>query len=176
MVMVIGMFLSCGNTDDDLTNLLSSNDDPDEISEGVTLLYSDMGIQQLKLEAPILYRYHEKQIIECPMGMRLTFYDSLGIVESSIQGLYGKMYSAEEYLYLRDSVVVQNRDNHRLETPELHVYLKQDSIVSTKRVKITTPDGEIRGKYLYTNSNFTRYEIDSIGDSYYYYKEETDAE
>jgi LPS export ABC transporter protein LptC len=170
------MFLSCGNSDDDLTVLLAGNDEPDEISEGVTLFYSDLGILQLKLEAPLLLRYHEKQIIECPQGMRLTFYDSVGTVESSIQSLYGKMYSAEEYMYLRDSVVVQNREENRLETPELHIYLKQDSIVTTKRVKITTPDGEIRGKYLYTNSNFTRYEIDSIGDSFYYYKEETEAE
>jgi LPS export ABC transporter protein LptC len=168
------MFLSCGNSDDDLSIFLSGNNEPDEISEGVTLFYSDQGILKLKLEAPTLYRFYEAQIIECPDGMRLTFYDSIGIVESSIQSLYGKMYSADEYMFLRDSVVVQNREQSRLETPELHIYLKMDSIVTTKKVKITTPDGEIRGKYLYTNSNFTRYEIDSIGDSYYYYKEETE--
>jgi LPS export ABC transporter protein LptC len=170
------MFLSCGNSDDDLVILLANNNEPDEISENVTLYYSDNGALQLKLEAPLLHRYHQAEIVECPEGMRLTFYDTAGIVESSIQSLYGKLYSAEEYMYLRDSVVVQNRENRRLETPELHIYLKLDSIVTTKKVKITTPDGEIRGKYLYTNSNFTHYEIDSIGDSYYYYTEESEEE
>ena len=67
-------------------------------------------------------------------------------------------------------------NNRRLETPLLHINFKIDSIYTSERVKITTLDGEIKGRGMFTNSNFTNYEIENIGDSYYYYQSEEEKD
>lgn len=170
------MFLSCGNSDDQINELIGENDDPEETSEGVTFYYSDQGIVKMKLIAPIIQRFYKEQKMECPLGMTVFFYDSLGVEESRLKAQYGIIYSEQQYLFLKDSVVLTSENERRLETPLLHINFKLDSIYTSERVKITTLDGEIKGRGMYTNSSFTNYEIENIGDSYYYYQTEEEKD
>jgi LPS export ABC transporter protein LptC len=172
----MGMLFSCGNSDDQINEILGVSSAPDETSEGVTFYYSDEGVVKMKLIAPIIQRFNTEQKMECPKGMIVYFYDSLGVEESRLEALYGMLYSEQQYLFLKDSVVLSSINNRRLETPLLHINFKIDSIYTSERVKITTLDGEIKGRGMFTNSNFTNYEIENIGDSYYYYQSEEEKD
>ncbi len=175
VILFTGMLFSCGNSDDQINELIGGNQGPEETSEGVTLYFSDLGKIKMKLVAPILNRYYDAQKMECPKGMTVYFYDSLGLEESRLRANYGLLYSEQQFLILKDSVVLTSNGSRSLETPLLNINFKLDSIYTTEKVKITTLDGEIKGRGMYTNSNFTNYEITNIGDSYYYYKEENDS-
>jgi len=172
----IGIFLftACGNTDEEINQVTYSNDDPAEVSEGVTMMFSDKGILKLKLEAPIMHRYSEKEEsrMECPAGMVVTFFDTSGREESKLFANYGIMYSEKEYIMVKDSVVFENYKEERLNTELLHVDFKKDSVYTDKKVSITTPKGTITGTGLQSNSNFTKYKVKNISNGVLNYQKE----
>ena len=65
-----GMLFSCSNNLEEIKEVTSKSDGPDEITEGVIMLFTDMGKSKLKLESPLVYRFldMEKMKIECPKG------------------------------------------------------------------------------------------------------------
>lgn len=163
------MFISCSNNLEEIKEVMSRKNGPDEVTEGVIMLFSDMGKSKIKLESPLVYRFlgEDKMKIECPNGMKVTFYDSLQQVESVLTANYGILLSDEQYLKVKDSVVFKNNKNDRLDTELLNIYFAKDSIYTDKFVKITTENAVIAGTGLVSNSNFTKYELLKIRDSHY---------
>ncbi len=172
----IGIFLfsACGNTQDEIKQVTYTNDDPAEISEGVTMMFSDNGILKLKLEAPIMHRFNDKEesYMECPNGMEVTFFDTSGREESTLFANYGIMYSEKEYIMVKDSVVFENFKEERLNTELLHVDFKKDSVYTQEKVSITSPKGTITGTGLQSNSNFTKYKVKNISNGILNYQKE----
>lgn len=168
-IFLAGIFFSCSNDLDKVKKVMVQNEGPDEITTEVTMYFTDMGKSKLKLESPLVYRYFQNQHtqLECPDGMVVTFYDSLQEIESTLSAHYGLLRSEEQYLQVKDSVIFTNNQNDRLDTEILHLYFGKDSIYTDAFVKIQTTDGLISGKGLVSNSNFTKYELLSITNSYY---------
>jgi len=164
---------------EEVQELVANNTPEGEISENVTLYFSDNGVSKIKLEAPILQKVVQPQSSEeesqsdliCPQGMLVTFYDSLGKPESELYANYGKLLTNEQYLLVKDSVVFTNPKKDKLETELLHIFFDKDSIVTPEIVKITTKDGVIEGKGMTANTNFTKYRLNAITNSYYNLKE-----
>lgn len=173
-----GIFFSCSNDLGEIKEVIAKSDGPDEITEGVTMLFTDMGRSKIKLESPLVYRFLEKDKmkVECPEGMRVTFYDTLGNIESVLIAKYGLLLSEEQYLKVRDSVVFTNNKNDRLDTELLNIYFDKDSIYTDKFVKVSTENGVISGTGLVSNSNFTKYELLKIRDSHFNVNENVDDE
>ena len=173
-----GMLFSCSNNLEEIKEVTSKTDAPDEITEGVIMLFTDMGKSKLKLESPLVYRFLEleKMKIECPNGMKVTFYDTLENIESILTANYGLLLSEDQYLKVRDSVVFQNNKKDRLNTELLNIYFEKDSIYTDKFVKVSTESGVISGTGLVSNSNFTKYELLNIRDSHYNVNENKEDE
>jgi len=173
-----GMLFSCSNNLEEIKEVISKSDGPDEITEGVVMLFTDMGKSKLKLESPLVYRFLdvEKMKIECPNGMKVTFYDTLENVESVLTANYGLLLSEEQYLKVQDSVVFQNNKKDRLDTELLNIFFEKDSIYTDKFVKVSTETGLISGTGLVSNSNFTKYELLNIRDSHYNVNEKKEDE
>ena len=173
-----GMLFSCSNNLEEIKEATTKSGGPDEITEGVIMLFTDMGKSKLKLESPLVYRFlnEEKTKIECPQGMKVTFYDTLEKVESVLTANYGLLLSDDQYLKVRDSVVFQNNKKDRLDTELLNIYFEKDSIHTDKFVKVSTESGVISGTGLVSNSNFTKYELLNIRDSHYNVNEKKDDE
>ena len=184
------MLFSCSNSLEEVNEMLENNTPLGEVSENVTLYFSDNGKPKIKLEAPVLNKVAvEKEETEknkkkgkkkkvamssnliCPKGMLVTFYDSLGVEESQLFAKYGKMTSETQYLYVRDSVVFTNLNEEKLETELLHIYFSKDSITTPEPVTITTADGIIKGEGLTSNTGFTKYQLHRITESYYNLKD-----
>ncbi len=171
----------------EVNEMMENNTPLGEVSENVTLYFSDNGKPKIKLEAPLLHKeaVEEKKTEEkkktkgnkkkgvinsnliCPQGMLVTFYDSLGIETSQLFAKYGKMTSETQYLLVKDSVVVTNKKEEKLETELLHIYFNKDSITTPDPVTITTSDGVIKGVGLTSNTGFTKYQLNQITESYY---------
>lgn len=172
----IGIFLftACGNIDKEINQVSYSEDDPAEISEGVTMMFSDKGILKLKLEAPIMHRFNdnEESYMKCPSGMVVTFFDTAGIEESKLFANYGIMYSEKEYIMVKESVVFENYKGERLNTELLHVDFKKDSVYTQEKVTITSLKGTITGTGLQSNSSFTKYKVKNISNGVLNYQKD----
>lgn len=180
LVILTGMLFSCSTTPEEVNKIKEDNTNIGEISENVTLFFSDKGNTKIKLEAPVLQKisvYNEeeenniKSNLICPKGMLVTFYDSTGSEQSQLESKYGKLLSKDQYLLVKDSVVFTNPKKEKLETNLLHIYFSKDSITTDKEVKITTQEGVIVGEGLTSNTNFTKYQMHRITDSYYNFKD-----
>lgn len=173
-----GMLFSCSNNLEEVKEVMSRSDGPDEITEGVIMLFTDMGKSKLKLESPLVYRFldNEEMKIECPNGMKVTFYDTLENIESVLTANYGLLLSDGQYLKVKDSVVFQNNKKDRLNTELLNIYFEKDSIYTDKFVKVSTENGVVSGTGLVSNSNFTKYELLNIRDSHYNVNEKQEDE
>lgn len=175
-----GMLFSCSNSLEEVNEMVENNTNLGEISENVTLYFSDKGVTKIKLEAPILKKisvYSDEQEenintnLICPKGMLVTFYDSVGTEESQLFSKYGKLLSEDQYLLVRDSVVFTNPKKEKLETELLHIFFNKDSITTDEVVKITTKDGIIMGEGLTSNTSFSKYQLHKITDSHYNFKD-----
>lgn len=164
------MFLSCGNTDKEIEEVSFNYDGPLETSHGVTIYFSDEGSPQIKLEAPLMHRYEMEENemrLECPTGMIVTFYDSIGEVESILTAEYGEMYSSKEYIKVKDEVVFVNNKEEELKTDLLHVDFKKDCVYTHEKVVVSSPKGTISGVGLHSNSKFTDYKVHNINNGLY---------
>lgn len=179
-IFMVGMlFLSCGNNLEEIKAVTIEQDGPDEISENVTLLFSDFGKSKLKMVSPLVHRFYlenDQMKLECPIGMEVIFYDTLQQIESVLTANYGLLLSDEQYLRVKDSVVFKNNQHDTLFTELLDIYFQQDSIFTDKYVKVSGENGVIAGKGLVSNTSFTNYTLNSITDSYIYVKQEKNNE
>lgn len=179
-IFMVGMlFLSCGNNLEEIKAVTIEQDGPDEISENVTLLFSDFGKSKLKMVSPLVHRFYlenDQMKLECPIGMEVIFYDTLQQIESVLTANYGLLLSDEQYLRVKDSVVFKNNQHDTLFTELLDIFFQQDSIFTDKYVKVSGENGVIAGKGLVSNTSFTNYTLNSITDSYIYVKQEKNNE
>lgn len=160
---------ACKNDIKEVESLVDFANKPLETSEKVEMTYSDGGVVQMKMFAPILERFalDDGDKLNWPSGIRVLFYDSVNVVKSELTAKTAYLIESEKYMLVRDSVVFSNIKDEKLETEELQLFFDKDSIYTDKFVKITTKDGVIIGKKLISNINFTKYRILNITDSYY---------
>ncbi len=182
---MIGMLFSCSENLEEANKTVTKNNQLGEVSENVTLYFSDNGNNKIKLEAPILKKVSIQEeednkvktaSLICPAGMLVTFFDSLGNEESQLSSNYGKLMSQDQYLLVKDSVVFLNPKKEKLETELLHIYFNKDSITTPEKVKITTEEGVIIGEGLTSNTAFSKYQLKKISDSYYNFTEPEENE
>ncbi len=170
IVISMGMFCyACKNDVKEVEDVIKTNDDPNETSEDVELTFSDGGVIQMKMKAPLLEKYNleDGNKLNWPKGIHVFFYDSVDVVRSELTSKKAHLLEHEKFMLVRDSVVFFNTDNEKLETEELQLFFDKDSIYTDKFVKISTKDGVIVGQKLISNLNFTKYKILTITDSYY---------
>lgn len=168
--MAMGMFLyACKNDIAEVKNIIIDPNAPQETSEQVVMTFSDGGITQMKMEAPLLekFNYEEGSKLNWPKGIHVLFYDSINKVKSELTANKAYLLESEKYMLVQDDVVFFNSENEKLETEELKLFFDKDSIYTDKFVKISTKNGVIIGQKLISNLNFTDYKILKITDSYY---------
>jgi LPS export ABC transporter protein LptC len=172
-LVLSGILISCVE-DNKINRLKYPNNEPRslETSTGVTLNFSDLGESKLLLKAPKLIKLmadQEQLIMECPEGLELIFYDSLMKVESVLVADYGKLFSNEQQLFVRENVVFNNRNLDTLFAEELEIDFAKDSVYSEKLVTFSNKEGRITGKTLKANSNFTYFQMTDISQSHVNY-------
>ncbi|HEX2608649.1 MAG TPA: LPS export ABC transporter periplasmic protein LptC, partial [Flavisolibacter sp.] len=83
--------------------------------------------------------------VEFPQKLHVDFFDSLGKVESQLDARYGKYFESMNRVFLKDSVVVSNRNGDTLRCPELWWDQNSQLFYTDKRVRIRRKDQRIYG-------------------------------
>ena len=167
------LVVACSSSVEQIKNLSSNSSDPIEITKGVTMYYSDMGNSKMRLISPEVHRFEDEleMTLECPKGMELTFYDSLENIESVLIADYGKLYTKDQFMVVKENVVFHNKNRDTLFTDLLNIYFQKDSIYTNRPVKVSSENGVISGNELVANSNFTFYRLLNIKNSHINYEE-----
>ena len=156
--------MSCSNEKSDIERITITDDFPNEVSENVTLYYSDSAKLKVRLIAPVFESYYrgEDSYSEFNQGIDVTFYSDSGTVESTITANYAKYYSERGIMEAEEDVEVVNIDGDILNTEQLTWNRNEEQITSDAFVKITTQDEIIYGKGLVANESFSAYTIQDI--------------
>lgn len=137
---------------------------PSVTTKNINTVFDDSGKIQLILKTPILEKYDnvKEPYTEFRLGMNVLFYDGNPEPVGSVSAKYAKYTESKKLWELRDSVVVINKDNEKLETELLFWNQQKDLIYTERFVKFTTEDEIIQGTGFESDSRLTKREIRHI--------------
>ena len=145
-VILSMMVLSCENKIDQIpkSDLLTL---PSVTVRNFQTFYTDSGKLALVLTSPLLEQYDSKDgsYSEFRSGIKVNFFKGKKDTIGSVNAKYAKFTKNKNLWELRDSVVVINENNDKLETELLFWNQQSDLIYTDRFVKITNPDQVIQG-------------------------------
>jgi len=160
-LMAIFLF-SLAACENDMQSIMRLDQGAAAVEEGIKIesLYSQGGRVRAKLTAPTMKRYMERPAyVEFNNGLKVLSYNDSLQVESTVTAKYGKYFENDDNVFLRDSVVVINKEGKRLDCNELNWDSKKGKFLSKKAVRISTPTDTIYGTGLESNQDFSDYNI-----------------
>ena len=119
---------------------------PSLTAKGVQMILNDSGRIQLIMNAPLIEKYDkfDAPFSEFRLGIKVDMYNGKDNPEAKVTAKYAKCTS-DNLWELRDSVVVINEKNEKLETELLFWNQEKDHIYTNRFVKITSEDEVIQG-------------------------------
>jgi lipopolysaccharide export system protein LptC len=163
LIILFAMLAGCENDIEKIKLITDKDIVPVESSSGLEILYSDSARVAVKIVAPEMNRYDTgKAVTVLPMGLHIEFYDPALKVVSTLDAKYAIRHDTEQLMEARDSVVVVNDKNEKLQTEKLIWNEREETIYSDEFVTITTADKVIYGEGFEANQDFTNYRIFKI--------------
>lgn len=137
-------------------------------------IFTDSGIVQLELTAPVMEQYDNKDFpyTEFRSGIKVDFYDKKEAHAGSVTSKYAKYTKTNNVWELRDSVVVVNDKNDKLETELLFWNQESDMIYTDRFVKITNTDQIIQGIGFESDTHLQHRRIKKVSATIYINNEE----
>jgi LPS export ABC transporter protein LptC len=160
---IILMIWSCENKVDfipksDLLTLPSITD------KDVVTVYTDSGKLKLILLSKLVEKHDNKELsyIEFRLGMKVVFYEGKKEPVGSVTAKYAKYTNKDNLWELRDSVVVINEKNDKLETELLFWNQATNMIYTDRFVKITNEEEIMQGFGFESDSRLTRRKMKKV--------------
>ena len=154
---------SCSNDIAEVNALFETIDTEVEHARNVSVIYSDSAKVRLKVSGPKLERYITKANPKDVFtdGVHVEFMDELQRPLSWLDAKYLERAEKTGLVVVRDSVVLYNSKNEKLETSELIWDEVGEFIFTEKFVRITQPErGDTSYGYGFqTNKDFTEFVI-----------------
>lgn len=152
---------SCSKAPQSDESVRIRENDPLMAAHNIEVYFSDSGKIQARLTSPLMNRFGgETPFLEFPNGFKISMFDSVMQVTSTITGNRG---TRKEHLHIMEAwgnVVVRNEQkNEQLNTEHLIWDERQHKIFSDVKVKITRPDQVMFGTSMESNEAFTHYSI-----------------
>jgi LPS export ABC transporter protein LptC len=163
LFVIVIIVLSCENKIDFIpkSDLLTL---PSITTRNFSTVYTDSGKLQLVLSSPLLEQYDNKDLSysEFRSGIKVVFFDGKKAPVGSVNSKYAKYTNKDNLWELRDSVVVINEDNEKLETELLFWNQKNDLIYTDRFFKITNPDQVTQGFGFESNSRLNNRKLKKV--------------
>lgn len=170
-----GIFLlaSCENRND----IIPKSDYlklPSLSAENFQTVTADSGQIDLILSSPIMEQFdnNDAPYTEFRKGLLVEFYDRKPNMQGSVTAKYARFDKNSQIWELKDSVVVINENNDKLETEQLNWDQGKDLIYTDRFVKITSEDEIIQGFGFQSDSHLHRQEIKKVSAIIYIENEE----
>ena len=147
---------------------------PSSTGKNIETAFNDSGKIQLVMITPLLEQYDnaEEPYFEFKQGIEVLFHDGNPEPVGTVTAKYAKYIDSKRLWELRDSVVVINEENEKLETELLFWNQQKDLIYTERFVKFTTEDQVIQGTGFESDSRLTKREIRNISGVIYIDKAE----
>ncbi len=148
-----------------------------EMLRNINLTYSDSAKIEIRIIAPQMIRYTEKQELkeEFPIGFQAFFYGEHNELLNTLASKYAMRIRKEGKTYMKDSVTFTTTNKEILKTSEL-IWDEVNGRISTdKFVRIIRKNEMLQGYGFETDQNFkagTIKSVDAIIPSEKLYKEE----
>jgi LPS export ABC transporter protein LptC len=159
--LLLFLMASCGNDLKTVNAITLKAAGPSMSAKNIEVLFSDSGKIQAKLTSILLNKYEgPNPYLEFPKGFKVVIYDSLGKVESTLSGNYGKQDETTRVMDAKGNVIVRNEaKDQQINTEELTWNENRALIYSDVKVKITTANKVLYSDGLKANEAFTWYEF-----------------
>ncbi len=133
---------------------------PSLTARDFTTTLSDSGLIQLQLSAPLLEKYDnaDPPYSDFTSGIKVILYNGKETPQARVTAKYAKC-TDNNLWELRDSVVVLNDKDERLETELLFWNQEKDKIYTDRFVKITSEDQVTQGIGFESDTHLTRRRI-----------------
>src|SRR5205085_3897121 len=120
---------------------------PAQTFNRLEIFYSDSARVKAKVEAPVMYRYYEKQPrTEMPEGVKMFIYDDNHQISTTLTAKYAIQDEIKKTIEARNDVVVRNSKGEQLNTEKLVRDERTGKFSSDAFVKITTATEVIMGE------------------------------
>jgi len=145
-ILGVILFFSCEHNIDTIRNDEISSL-PVRTAKNFQTLFTDSGKVQLIMSAPLMKTYENtnEPYSEFRSGINVDFYDRHKNPIASATSKYAKHFDKKNLWELKDSVVIINKANEKLETEQLFWDEEKDLIYTDRFVKITREDQTIMG-------------------------------
>jgi LPS export ABC transporter protein LptC len=146
---------------------------PSVTAKNDTTTFTDSGKVQLVLSFPLMESYDNTEIpySEFKHGINVTFYDGHPKPVGRATAKYAKYISKKNLWELKDSVVVINETNDKLETDQLFWDQIKEIIYTDRYVKITNEDQTVIGSGFESDVRLTRRRIKNVTATIYLHDE-----
>jgi LPS export ABC transporter protein LptC len=173
IVLLSVMILSCENK----INLIPKSDlltMPSLTVRDFETVYTDSGKLQLVLSSRLMEQYNnnESPYSEFRSGIKVLFYDGKKDPVASVSAKYAKYTKPNNLWELKDSVVVINEGNDKLETEVLYWDQTKNLIYSDRFVKITNEDQIVMGTGFESDPRLVKRRIKKVSATIYLKDEE----
>jgi LPS export ABC transporter protein LptC len=173
LIIVTGLVLSCENKIDLIPKpeFLSL---PSVTVKDFETVFTDSGKLQLVMFSLLMedYKNTDSPYSEFRSGIRVIFYDGKKEPVASVSAKYAKYYKTNNMWELKDSVVVVNESNDKLETEVLYWNQEKDLIYTDRFVKITNEDQIIQGFGFESDPHLKNRRIKKVSATIYFNDEE----
>jgi LPS export ABC transporter protein LptC len=173
LVVLAGTLMSCENKvsfipKSDLITL------PSQSVKDFKTFYNDSGRVQLIVSAPEMEQYDDKDFphTDFKSGIKVLFYDGKIDSQGYVTAKYARFTKNNNLWELKDSVIVVNQDNDRLETEVLFWDQSKDLIYTDRFVKITSVDQIVQGFGFDSDAKLTKRRIKKVTATIYLKDEE----
>lgn len=175
LLAILGLvsLISCENKTDFIPKSDFLNYPSITVSDFRTVV-DDSGKVQVIMSSKLMEQYDDKDepYTEFRTGIRVEFFDGKPDLQGSVTAKYAKFYKNENLWELKDSVVVINEKNDKLETEVLNWDQKKDLIYTDRFVKITSADQIIQGFGFESDSHLNHQKIKKVSATIYIEDEE----
>jgi len=132
-------------------------------------VFDDSGKVQLTMASPLMETFDNVDIpySEFRAGITVVFYDGHKDPVGNVTAKYAKYINKTSLWELKDSVVVINQTNDKLETEQLFWDQAKDNIYTDRFVKMTNEDQTVIGTGFESDTHLNRRRIKNISGTIY---------
>lgn len=173
LIILSVLVISCENKVDVIpkSDLLTL---PTSTGKDFETILTDSGKLQLIMYSSLVEQYENKEepYTEFREGIKVVFYDGKKDPVASVTSKYAKYTKPNSLWELKDSVVVINEGNDKLETEVLYWDQKKDLIYTDRFVRITNEDQIVMGTGFESDPRLIRRRIKKVSATIYLKDEE----
>jgi len=151
LLFTAGVFFlfSCENDIERINLLTNPADLPDARGKNMEIIYSDSGMVQVKLLAPLIKQYTkvERPYLEFPEGIHIFFFNEKLEYSSELKADYAIYHTEDKFWLAKGNVIAENYEKkEKLNTEELYWDEKTKKVYSNSFSRIENQDGTFYGQ------------------------------